>query len=535
MKNAYRFLITVFCFQLFATSAYTNQPDPECLVAPVPFVSSNLPILIIDTDNQQQIPDEPKITASMGIIYNGSGQINHISDPPNHYKGLIGIELRGNSSQSFPKKPYNIETRDSLGNNLNVSLFGMPAENDWVLRASYMDHTFIRNPLAMHMSRQTGRWASRCHMVELVLNGSYQGIYIFMEKIKWDKGRVDIAKLEPSDIQEPDISGGYIYEITGFDTNLGESRKLKYPKFDEAASQQIDYITAYDNGFRDCMYTPDYMDETRGYQSWIDVESFTSELLVQEAMRNSDAYGWSGYFHKDRQGKINAGPAWDFDQSSGNSSYPDNGVIDQWLFSHSGTDNTPFFWPKLFSDPSFRYRVRVQWEKLRENAYKTDQLLSYVDSIAELLSEAQVREFEQWPVLGQNIWRETNGYLERTTYQKEVDYLKAFLTQRWEWMDGELAKISAPNQQPGVEELFVYPNPASEFLIFEFKTELESLAEIRIYNTSGILVQKSPSIYLPYGSSQYRLEFEGARTSGLFLYQISMGNRTLYSGRFIRL
>ncbi len=90
-------------------------------------------------------------------------------------------------------------------------------------------------------------------------------------------------------------------------------------------------------------------------------------------------------------------------------------------------------------------------------------------------------------------------------------------------------------QQPGVEELFVYPNPASEFLIFEFKTELESLAEIRIYNTSGILVQKSPSIYLPYGSSQYRLEFEGARTSGLFLYQISMGNWTLYSGRFIRL
>jgi len=524
-----------------SSSEQLFRPVPDWFFAPEPFVSSNLPILNITTDNGLQIPDEPKIRATMGIIYNGPGQTNYLTDPSNHYDGYIGIERRGNSSQSFPKKPYNIETRDSLGNNRNVSLFGMPEENDWVLRASYMDHTFVRNPLAMHMSRQTGRWASRCQQIELVLNGEYQGIYTFMEKIKRDNGRLDIARLEAYEIEEPDVSGGYIYEITGFETNLDQSRNLKYPKFEDAPPQQINYIVGYDNAFRNSMASQNFKDKTTGYHAWIDVESFVAELIVQEAMRNSDAYGWSGYFHKDQGGKINAGPVWDFDQSAGNSSYPDNGVVGGWLFAHNGTSNTPFFWEKLFTDPSFSYQVKLRWEDLRKGAFQTDLLLAFVDSIALLLSDAQAREFELWPVLGKDIWRETTGYWERNTYQKEVDYLKSFLTERWAWMDTELAKISTPvsavslNQQSPTNEVFVFPNPAREFLIFDLKTETEIIAEIRIYNSSGMLVQNSPSVLFSPDKGRYTLEFEGVNTSGMFYYQISAGNKALYSGRFVRL
>ncbi|RKY52206.1 MAG: spore coat protein CotH, partial [Candidatus Neomarinimicrobiota bacterium] len=79
---------------------------------------SNLPIIVINTFSRE-IPDEPKITAHMGII-NNENQPNHISDPFNEYDGYIGIETRGSSSQMFPKKSYSIETRDEIGNNLNV-------------------------------------------------------------------------------------------------------------------------------------------------------------------------------------------------------------------------------------------------------------------------------------------------------------------------------------------------------------------------------------------------------------------------------
>ncbi|SVD62424.1 uncharacterized protein METZ01_LOCUS415278, partial [marine metagenome] len=108
----------------------------------ITLTSSNLPIIVIDTYGET-IPNEPKISAHMGIIYNGAEEINYLTDPFNHYNDNIGIEIRGHSSQNFPKKSYGIETRDSEGENLNISLFGMPEENDWVLYAPYSDKSLM--------------------------------------------------------------------------------------------------------------------------------------------------------------------------------------------------------------------------------------------------------------------------------------------------------------------------------------------------------------------------------------------------------
>jgi hypothetical protein len=93
----------------------------------VPFTSSNLPIVVINATSQ--IQDDPKITADMGIIDNWPDR-NNLSDPFNIYDGKIGIEIRGSSSQMFPKKQYGIELRDDLGNGIGVSLLGMPEEED---------------------------------------------------------------------------------------------------------------------------------------------------------------------------------------------------------------------------------------------------------------------------------------------------------------------------------------------------------------------------------------------------------------------
>ena len=61
----------------------------------VPFTSSNLPVIVINT-NGALIQDDPKITADMGIIFNGTGR-NSVTDPFNNYNGKIGIELRGST------------------------------------------------------------------------------------------------------------------------------------------------------------------------------------------------------------------------------------------------------------------------------------------------------------------------------------------------------------------------------------------------------------------------------------------------------
>lgn len=152
--------------------------------------SSNLPIVIIET-NGQTIADEPKIMADMGIIYNGVGIRNNITDSLNHYNGKIGIEFRGNSSQNSPKKPYGFETRKADSTNLDVSLLGLPEENDWILYNTYDDETYLRDVLLHTLARGLGLYSPRTVFVELFVTSNdsleyedYRGIYVLMEKIK---------------------------------------------------------------------------------------------------------------------------------------------------------------------------------------------------------------------------------------------------------------------------------------------------------------------------------------------------------------
>ena len=144
---------------------------------------SNLPIIVIST-NRNNIVDDPRIISDMGIIYNHSN-LNNLSDPYNNYNGPISIELRGSSSQDvFPKKSYSLETQTLNGDNNNVSLLGMPKENDWILYGAYSDKTLLRNNLTYKLARQMGHYAPKSMYCELFINTEYLGIYMLTEKIK---------------------------------------------------------------------------------------------------------------------------------------------------------------------------------------------------------------------------------------------------------------------------------------------------------------------------------------------------------------
>ena len=166
---------------------------------PFNYTSSNLPIVIINTSGQT-IPDNPKILAHMGIIDNGFGNRNHVTDSFNIYNGRIGIELRGSWSQTFPQKQYGIETWDSINVSFDTTMMGMPVESDWVLYAPYNDKTCMRNVLVYDIANKSGHYASRTRFCELLLNNEYKGIYVMMEKVKRDVNRVDISKLTPTDV-----------------------------------------------------------------------------------------------------------------------------------------------------------------------------------------------------------------------------------------------------------------------------------------------------------------------------------------------
>jgi len=161
LKRVFIFLI----FSLFSSSLFSQ----------IYFTSSNLPLVVINT-NGQIIPDAPKIIATMGIIWNGAGKRNALSDPKNNYNGKIGIEIRGSSSQYFfPKKSYGVETKSNDLVTTDFSLLGMPEENDWILYAPYTDKTMIRDVLTYTLDASFGHWSQRCRFVEFFLDGNYGG------------------------------------------------------------------------------------------------------------------------------------------------------------------------------------------------------------------------------------------------------------------------------------------------------------------------------------------------------------------------
>ena len=426
---------------------------------PHPFniTESNLPILILNT-NGQSIPDDPKIIVDMALIDNGLGNRNHITDTHNGYDGKIAIEIRGSSSQMFPKKSYGFETRSSLNSTVdtNVSLLGMPDEHDWVLSANYSDKSFLHNFLAYQTQRELGHWAPRCKFVDVILNGQYWGIYVLMESIKWDNNRVDINHLHPTENSFPEITGGYIIKIDKQTGSGGDGWTSQYPPInhpngqtiyyqydypnqDSISPQQQGYIQAYVDSFEDALFGPNYMDSALGYMKFIGNTSFIDYFLSDEVSKNVDGYRISSYLYKDREKTLKAGPVWDYDIAYGNANYCGGDDTLNWayLFPCTGDGSQiPAWWPRMLSDSNFTNELKCRWNFLREGPLSDAHLTGVIDSVANYLNESQAWNFTVWPILGVYIWPNVAPY--PSTYAGEIANLKQWLGRRMQWLDANM-------------------------------------------------------------------------------------------------
>ncbi len=450
--------------------------------------SSNLPIVVINT-NGVTIPDEPKIPATMGIIYNGPGQRNHLSDPFNEYNGNIGIEVRGESSQMFPMKSYSLELRDENEEELDASLFDMPEESDWVLYAPYNDKTLMHNFLAYDISNSMGHWAAHCRYVEVMLNGKYVGIYVFMERIKRDKNRVNIKKLEPQDSTADKISGGYIYSLDkdadgwfskfAAPSSFGRVQfKYEYPKAEDITPAQKAYIKSYSDSFETALHGPDFQDPVIGFRKYADEASFIDYFIVNELSRNVDGYHISTYMYKDRDDvnkKIIMGPVWDYDIAFRNANYCDGDDTTGWAYRYNYVCTpfilpVPFWWNKFMQDTTFQANLLCRWKQLRQTTLSTASLYHTIDSIAALTAEARKRHFTKWPVLGKYVWPNPEPIAD--TYAQEISILKYWLAKRMLWIDNNLTQTgpckgsgvaasgyAAVNRQPAIQAFIIAPNP----------------------------------------------------------------------------
>ncbi len=444
-------------------------------------IDTDLPLVIINTRGGV-ILNDPKITADLSIINNGTGKRNKSSDVANEYNGKIGIELRGQSSQGQPLKSFDLELRDAAGLELPTPLLGMPPESDWVLYAPYMDKTMMRNFLAYTLTREMGRWASRQKYVELILNNEYQGIYLLTEKIKRDSSRVNISKLLPTDNSGVELTGGYIFSLdkepNGWLSNypvpgaINQSRRqfsYVYPKLLDITPQQKTFIKQTVDDFENALAGPNFQDPSFGVRKHADLSSFIDFLIINEISRNVDGYRLSTYFHKNKNlydSRIKAGPAWDFDLGFKNADYCDGSFVSGWAYKFNyvcpgdGAGLIPFWWDRLMLDTAFVSALRCRWLDLRKTTLSEQNINKLIDSADRVTTEARTRHFAKWNLTGNTWWRGTNPI---GSYEEEKNAMKIWIKQRAEWIDFNLQNKGACGDWPADnnENIIIkaFPNP----------------------------------------------------------------------------
>lgn len=446
----------------------STDPDPEPEPDPIN-MDSALPQLAIELQGET-IVDDPKVPALLKVYEDGVVT----------YNGHIGIEYRGATSQQFPKKSYGLETWDESGDDIDVELLGFPEEEDWILYGPYSDKTLIRNVFVYNLARNLGHYASRTRFVEIYLDGEYNGLYVFMEKIKRDDVRLDLSGLDPDENNPDEITGGYILkidktsgdpvptdhtytELLGFRSQYDiYGNEIEYepygnkqpeetyflyeePAFEDISEPQKEYIQNFIHEFETAL-----IDDTDGdfdgeytFTDYVDLDSFVDFFLLNELAHNADAYRISTFMYKDRDGKLNMGPVWDFNLSLGNDEIEYRQSPETWIYrynAHLPTDiwQVPFWWTRLAEDPMFREKIKQRWMELRAGDWSNASLQQLITDLSEPLIEdgAVDRNYDYWQNLNTQIYGNWEIF---GTYEEEVQYMRSWLDQRLAWMDAELA------------------------------------------------------------------------------------------------
>ena len=380
---------------------------------------------------------------------------------------------RGNGSryELFKKRPYRIKFNDGKSHHmLKDSPLQSPSKSKkWTLIPNWREKSLIRNNIAFEMSRRLGvRYTPWIQNVDVIVNGEYKGNYQLCDQVTVDPNRVDIAEMTTDDNEEPNISGGYLLEITNpggeqyrFSSNIGRLPvDIKYPDDKDITSEQFSYIRDAFNEMESRLWSSYYTNQDKGYCSRLDLESFLRYFLVGEFAGNHDAM-WSLYVYKERDDDLfHFGPVWDFDLSMDNDqrSYPVNGKPD-WLY-HYGSAVTGIrdFVSRILSDPYANETLSSIWAEMRESgAFSPESLCAFVDSLGAVMDESQRLNFTRWDNLGELL---TLQQAAPGTYQGELDIVKNYLKGRIRWIDKKLGYGENPQN---VDFVISTPEDLKEF------------------------------------------------------------------------
>ncbi len=392
----YTFYIPVL-FVILTVFSCTKDTSSHTEELPIPILAIQL------EDSIENISKYKYISGTCNI--NGMGEHDDLS-------ATIEIRGRGNSTWSFPKKPFQLKFEES------EEFLGMPEDKKWILLANYSDKSMLRTELAFEMGRISSLdWTPQSRFVELYVNDKYEGTYQVTQKVEQSESRVDIGKegflLEVDQLDR--VNPNDIY----FETS-NHLFNIKEPVMN-IRDERYRYIKSHITLVEETILGENCLDPINGYMKYLDLNALVDWYLINEITKNNDAIFYTSvYMNMVRNEKIKMGPIWDFDISLGNINYNDNEIPEEfWIKKASWIQ-------PLFEDPLFIDKLK---ERFNYFYSKKDEISNKVTLKANVLNKSQ--NFQRWDILGKYVWP---NHVYFSTYEEEVEYLLHWFDTRMEWL-----------------------------------------------------------------------------------------------------
>lgn len=389
------------------------------------FQPTNLPLISIYTqDSEEPLSKEIKIDCQVVIINDGKTELRENAT----------IKVRGKSTSIPPKKPYSIKfTKKQQILELKGSY------KKWNLLSNFFDISLIRNAIAFKMSElMEFEFTPRCFAVDLMLNGAYRGNYYLCDDIEIGKDRINIDEMKKKDIAEPNITGGYFFEIDSKGEDYGysylESKKgitwrIKEPDEDDITEEQKEYIIQKMDQFESDAYNGNFTN--------MDLESFSKFFLMDEFCGDPDEISSNYYITKKRNDdKFYFGPVWDFDLAFDNDNrlYPTNEKTN-FLYGTGRSAGTMFnFTDMLIKNKIIISYIKDTWEKLKSTTLNESILIDFIEQEDNHIKESAKLDLILWYTFAtvRNVYfRHKGKLLNNEIREADLNELKEYIKKRF--------------------------------------------------------------------------------------------------------
>lgn len=258
------------------------------------------------------------------------------------------VKVHGNTSWYNDKKSLDLHFDE------DVSLLGMSAQEKWLLISNYSDLSSLKNySMYLTQTKLGVTFAPECCFVSVYVNGTYEGLYLLVQKIDGSGGTVKTRDLETENelanstaednpdyadtfsIDEnglnekgldlantpSDISGGYLMELCGSlsyeDRDAGFTTPHRFVVIrtpNNATRSEVSHIASFVREAEEALYGGENHSEL--WTRYFDRTSWIQQYLLQEFSLNNDTELNSEFFWTDgEEDLLHGGPGWDYDLS----------------------------------------------------------------------------------------------------------------------------------------------------------------------------------------------------------------------------